>query len=102
MKPPLRAGLDPLIRLGLIEEPLSFETDEFLKFLVCCEMTYRENVALKQKLKKCKVDPVKFLESQEFPVGSRGPHRLVFDGWYIQIAKDLRVRLSKQTSKKSV
>ncbi|MGC2769307.1 MAG: hypothetical protein WB607_27660 [Candidatus Acidiferrum sp.] len=94
-KPPLRAGLDPLIQIGLINDPLSHD-DHFLEFLLFCEMIYRENLALKNKLRKCKVDPVKYLNRQAFPPGSPGQHRKVFDGWYAQIAKDLQARISKQ------
>ena len=93
--PPFRGGLDPLIRAGLIECPLSLESDEFLRFLVFCEMTFRENLALKAGLKRCKVDPEKYLQSLEFPLGSPGRHRTIFDGWYVQLAKVLPVRLSK-------
>jgi hypothetical protein len=98
-KPPLRRGLDPLMRIGLIQDPLSWDEDSFFRFVVFCEMLYRENLALKNRLRQCKVDPEKYLKSLKFPLGSPGPHRTVFDGWYDQIAKDLRARIAKQASR---
>jgi hypothetical protein len=99
--PPLRKGLDPLIRMGLIKSPLSFDDDHFLQFLVFCEMLYRENLALKNQLRKYRVDPEKYLSRQAFPPGSPGQHRTVFDGWYAQIAKDLQTRISVQEGTKT-
>jgi hypothetical protein len=100
-KPPLRKGLDPLIQVGAVKVPLSLESDSFLQFLMFCEMTFRENLMLKGQLKKCGVDPEKFLARQAFPPGSPGRHRTIFDGWYTQIAGDLKARISKPEGKKS-
>lgn len=101
-RPPLRRGLDPLIRIGVVKMPLSRENDDFFDFLVFCETIFREHEALKNQLEKCKVDPEEFLRHLELPPGSIGRHRLVFDGWYIRIAKALQSRLSKPEDKKSV
>jgi len=100
-KPPLRKGLDPLIRIGLIKLPLSREDDGLLDFVLYAEMLYRENLALKNRLAKCGVDPVGYLNHLEFPPGSPGQHRTVFDGWYARIAIDLRARTSKQARTKT-
>lgn len=101
-KPPLRAGIEPLIQIGAIKEPLSLPDDLFLQFLIFCEMTYRENLALKRELKRREVDPVGFVARQAFPPGSSGPHRKVFDLWYVHIAEALKARLSKREGRKSV
>lgn len=101
-KPPLRKGLDPLVQIGLVKEPLSMKEDSFLEFLIFCETIYREHGALKNQLKKCKVDPEIFLRSLSLPVGSIGPHRRVFDGWYIRLAKALQARFSTPERKQSV
>jgi hypothetical protein len=93
--PPLRRGFDPLVRIGLIKSPLS-RKDRFFDFLIFCEMLFRENLALKNELRKCKVDPEELLQHREFPLGSIGPHRKVFDGWYALIARDLQSRISKR------
>jgi hypothetical protein len=98
-KPPLRKGLDPLIDLGLIETPLSQEKDKVLDFLLFSEMLYRENLALKNELRKCKVDPAELLKHRAFPPGSTGPHRRIFDGWYVLIAADLRARIARRARK---
>jgi hypothetical protein len=90
-KPPLRKGLEPLIELGLIEIPLSREKNKVFDFLLFSEMLYRENLVLKNELRKCKVDPAEFVSRRAFPIGSPGQHRKVFDGWYVLIAADLRV-----------
>lgn len=100
-KLPLRAGIEPLIQIGAIKEPLS-KDDLFLQFLIFCEMTYRENLALKRELKRLGVDPVEFVDRQAFPLGSLGPHRKVFDEWYVHIARALKAQLSKQEGRKSV
>jgi hypothetical protein len=100
MMPPLRKGLDPLVRIGLVKSPLSRD-DSFFEFLVFCEMLFRENLALKNELRKCKVDPVEYLGRLKFPLGSRGQHRTVFDGWYALIAKDLQSRIAKRAGTKS-
>ncbi len=100
-KPPLRKGLDPLMRIGLVKDPLSFDNDGVLQFLIFCEMLYRENLALRNELRKCKVDPEKYLRRQAFPPGSPGQHRKVFDGWYALIAADLQARTSKRASTKT-
>ena len=93
--PPLRRGFDPLVRIGLIKSPLSRE-DRFFDFLIFCEMLFRENLALKNELRKCKVDPAEFVDRLKFPLGSPGQHRTIFDGWYALIAKDLQPRISKR------
>ncbi|SRR6266849_4990751 len=93
--PPLRAGFDPLIKVGLIDASLSREKDVFFDFLMFCEMTFRENLALRAELKRCKVDPEEYLRSREFPPGSTGRHRLVFDGWYLRLADFLPTRLRR-------
>jgi hypothetical protein len=98
-KPPLGRGLDPLIRAGLIETPFSRE-DRFYDFLIFCEMPYRENLALKNELRKCKVDPEECLRRRAFPLGSPGQHRTVFDGWYVQIAADLQARIAERARTK--
>lgn len=100
-KPPLRKGLDPLVRIGLIKTPLNRETDGFLNFLIFCEMLYRENLALKNQLRKCKVDPEGYLHRQAFPPGSAGQHRTVFDGWYVLIAANLQARISERDQAKA-
>jgi hypothetical protein len=100
--PPLRKGLAPLIQIGAIEVPLSLNNDSVLQFLMFCEMTFRENLALKAQLRKCGVDPVQFLTLQAFPPGSPGRHRTIFDGWYVQIARALKARLSRRGDKQRV
>ncbi len=100
-KPPLRKGLDPLMQIGLVKNPLSFDDDYFLQFLIFSEMIFRENLALKNQLRKCGVDPVEYLSRLRFPLGSPGQHRTVFDGWYALIAKDLQSRTSKQARTKT-
>ena len=100
-QPPLRKGLEPLIRSGLVRPPLSQKDDAFLDFLMFCETIYREHTALKFQLAKCDVDPEKFLKGLSVPPGMPGRHRLVFDGWYLRLAKDFQVRFSKPERKKS-
>jgi hypothetical protein len=100
-QPPLRKGLDPLIQVGLVKTPLSFDDDHFYRFLLFCEMLYRENLALKNQLRKCKVDPEEYLRRQAFPPGSPGQHRTVFDGWYVLIAADLQARISERDQAKT-
>jgi hypothetical protein len=86
-QPPLRNGLEPLIRIGLVKTPLSQIDDAFLDFLMFCETIYREHTALKVQLAKCDVDPEKFLKGLSVSPGMPGRHRLVFDGRYLQLSK---------------
>lgn len=97
-KPPFRKGLNPLFRVGLIDDV----SGPFARFLWFCEGLYLDNLLLRNALLRADVDAEAVLEKRRpfgTTPGSRGPHRKVFDPWYEQIATNWQVRRASQAQK---
>jgi hypothetical protein len=93
-KPPFRRAIEPLIKAGLLEKA----GDPLGKFLVFCEKLYLENLALRVALRDAGSTA---FEMPETTPGMPGPHRKVFDRWYLEIAQDQLKRYSFLAAKAS-